>query len=241
MKRKEVSAFLTQIPQIKKQNTSTHTCVRILDKDHLRPLCFSGEDQLSESRQWGDEPNLTELWRHPAHKGPNKRTQWLLKLPHYWFLFWEKACMLTAIGQWVTRTVFCLSKRGRINDSVLNCCQPVSGPLVRMVWCLESAMDRTGYLVQLYWGAWTCVQQPAKVFAASTGSEATSCSVLRQESSRVGTALLRVVPNSPLSDMLFRVMLQLHIPFHQRSRFAYLAFEILYIRSPFGSLSILNK
>lgn len=69
-----------------------HTLARILDKHHLHPQSFPGEDQLSEWHQRGNQPNLTELWRHPADKGLNKRTRSLLKLPHYWFLsfIWEE-------------------------------------------------------------------------------------------------------------------------------------------------------
>lgn len=31
-------------------------------------LSFPGEDQLSDSHHRGNQPNLTALWRHPAHK-----------------------------------------------------------------------------------------------------------------------------------------------------------------------------
>lgn len=50
-----------------------HTLARILDKHHLHPQSFPGEDQLSEWHQRGNQPNLTELWRHPADKGLNKK------------------------------------------------------------------------------------------------------------------------------------------------------------------------
>lgn len=83
VKGKDSSACLTQIPPL----------IHILTLAHVllwHPPSFLGEDQLSDSHQQGNQSNLTKLWRHPADKGLNKRTQPLLKIPHYWLWGWVR-------------------------------------------------------------------------------------------------------------------------------------------------------